>query len=163
MDMRMPVMDGYEATKRIKGATNGQTPAIIAVTASVFKEERAAVMSAGCDDFVRKPFKVSQIFDVMHKHLGMRFIYEKPTRSEMTETFDQEGDNALTTDALAALPADWVADLEKAILNIDLDMTVDLIEQIRTRNNLLADMLRRCVDDFEYEEILKLIYKNRRS
>jgi hypothetical protein len=93
----------------------------------------------------------------------MRFIYEKPTRSEMTETFDQEGDNALTTDALAALPADWVADLEKAILNIDLDMTVDLIEQIRTRNNLLADMLRRCVDDFEYEEILKLIYKNRRS
>ena len=162
MDMQMPVMDGYEATKRIKGAPNGRAAVIIAVTANTFEEDRAAALSAGCDDFVRKPFEASQIFDVMAKHLSVRFIYEKSARSEMTETFDRERDNALTADALAALPADWVADLEQAILNIDLDMTADLIEQIRARNNLLADMLRRCVDDFEYEKILKLIHRNRR-
>jgi PAS domain S-box-containing protein len=157
MDMQMPVMDGYEATKKIKDTPNGRAAVIIAVTASAFEESRAAALSAGCDDFVHKPFKASQIFDVMAKHLGVRFIYENPTQAEMTEAPDQERDNALTTDALAALPADWVAALEQAILNIDLDMTADLIEQIRARDTLLADTLQGYVDDFEYERILTLI------
>ena len=45
MDMRMPVMDGYEATKRIKASTQGQETIIIALTASVFEEERSLVLS----------------------------------------------------------------------------------------------------------------------
>ncbi|MCP4218613.1 MAG: response regulator, partial [bacterium] len=76
MDMRMPVMNGYEATKRIKGAIKGHGPAVIAVTASVFEEDRAVVLSAGCDDFVRKPFRASEIFDTIHQHLGVRYVYE---------------------------------------------------------------------------------------
>ena len=57
MDMRMPVMDGYEATKYIKSTTQGNATAIIALTASVLEQERAIILSAGCDDFMRKPFK----------------------------------------------------------------------------------------------------------
>ena len=57
MDLRMPVMDGYEATQRIKATTKGQATAIIAITASVLEEEKMVVLSAGCDDFIRKPFR----------------------------------------------------------------------------------------------------------
>ena len=75
MDMRMPVMDGYEATKRIKSTTKGQATVVVALTASVFEEQRTVVLSAGCDDFVGKPFRDKDIFDVLHRHLGVRFLY----------------------------------------------------------------------------------------
>ncbi|WP_243146601.1 response regulator [Scytonema sp. UIC 10036] len=52
MDMRMPVMDGYEATKHIKSTTKGQATAIIAITASVLEEQKAVILSTGCDNFV---------------------------------------------------------------------------------------------------------------
>lgn len=66
MDMRMPAIDGYEATKDIKTHIKGQATAIITLTASVFEEEKAVVLSAGCDDFLRKPFREADIFEVMH-------------------------------------------------------------------------------------------------
>lgn len=64
MDMRMPVMDGYEATQHIK-AHKGQATVIIALTASALDEERAQILAAGCDDFVRKPFLEDTIFKKM--------------------------------------------------------------------------------------------------
>ncbi|MCP4348263.1 MAG: hypothetical protein GY795_22475, partial [Desulfobacterales bacterium] len=76
--------------------------------------------------------------------------------AEAEYTPDQERD-ALTADALAALPADWVVNMEQAILNIDLDQMSGIIGQISERDALLADMLGKYVDDFEYEKILRLI------
>ncbi|MBM0745589.1 response regulator (plasmid) [Phormidium sp. CLA17] len=63
MDMRMPVMDGYEATRYIKAQLQGQATVIIAITASVLDEERAIVLAAGCDDFVRKPVWEDIVFE----------------------------------------------------------------------------------------------------
>jgi CheY-like chemotaxis protein len=77
MDMRMPVMDGYEATKYIKSTTKGSATAVIALTASVLEEEKAIILSAGCDDFVRKPFNEQTIFDVLSKHLGVNMSMPK--------------------------------------------------------------------------------------
>ena len=75
MDMRMPVMDGYEATQRIKATLQGQATVIVALTASVLEENRNVSLSAGCDDFVRKPFRDSDIFDVLEQYLQVRYIY----------------------------------------------------------------------------------------
>jgi Response regulator receiver domain len=58
MDMRMSVMDGYDATKHIKSTTKGNTTVVITLTASVLEEEKAIVLSAACDDFLRKPFAI---------------------------------------------------------------------------------------------------------
>ncbi|MEJ2747617.1 MAG: PAS domain S-box protein, partial [Anaerolineae bacterium] len=81
MDMRLPVMDGYEATRQIKARakTMGRTAIVVALTASAFEEDRATILAAGCDDFVRKPFRERDIFNVLHRHLGVRFIYEEIT------------------------------------------------------------------------------------
>ncbi len=73
MDIRMPVMDGYEATRRIKAKTNGQSTTIVALTASAFEEERNHILEAGCDDFVGKPFCDSDILECMTKHLGVAY------------------------------------------------------------------------------------------
>ena len=83
MDMRMPVMDGYEATRLIKATIKGQATAVIALTASTLEEERAVILSVGCDDFVRKPFREADIFDIMNKHIGVEYVYEEEkTREE---------------------------------------------------------------------------------
>ncbi|HEY1016384.1 MAG TPA: ATP-binding protein, partial [Herpetosiphonaceae bacterium] len=57
MDMRMPRLSGYDAATRIKSTTKGQAVVIVALTASTLEEERAMVLSAGCDEFLRKPFR----------------------------------------------------------------------------------------------------------
>jgi len=100
MDMRMPVMDGFEATKRIKVAAKGRAAVIIAVTAGVFEEDRAVVLSAGCDDFMCKPFNESEIFDVIQKHLEVQYVYDRePETREQDRTL-------LTADALVTLSAE---------------------------------------------------------
>jgi CheY-like chemotaxis protein len=77
MDIQMPVMDGYEATQIIKQMPNGQETVIIALTASAFDEQREAILKAGCDDFIRKPFQEEILFAKIAEHLGVRYIYSE--------------------------------------------------------------------------------------
>ncbi|HEY9670060.1 MAG TPA: AAA family ATPase [Waterburya sp.] len=156
MDMRMPVMDGYEATKQIKSTTKGQATAVIALTASTLEEEKVIVRSAGCDDFLRKPFRETDILEMMNKHIGVRYVYENPTQPDSSVT-DNTVQNVLTTTAIAALPESWLAALKQAILNVDLELIFSLIEEIRPENALLADALKRCIDNFEYKKILNVM------
>ena len=76
MDVRMPVMDGLEATRRIKETEAGKSTPIAALTAHAMEEEKEVILAAGCDDFVRKPFLEQEIFETMRKHLGLKYEYE---------------------------------------------------------------------------------------
>ena len=159
MDMRMPVMDGYEATKQIKTTTQGQATAIIALTASVLEEERAVILSAGCDDFMRKPFREEDIFTAISKHLGVRYIYEDPTEAS-EPGLGGSSQEILTPLAIASLPPDWVAAFKQTILSVDMEAIASCIEQIRTVNSSLADKLEDCINNFEYDSILNTIAKS---
>jgi CheY-like chemotaxis protein len=77
MDMRMSEMDGYEAARYIKSSDNGHHTIIIAVTASAFEDERTQILAAGCDDFVPKPFRDTDIFGYMAKYLGVTYTYHE--------------------------------------------------------------------------------------
>ncbi|MEG4578965.1 ATP-binding protein [Microcoleus sp. MON1_C5] len=155
MDMRMPVMDGYEATQYIKGTIKGQATAIIALTASVLEEERAVILSAGCDAFMRKPFREADIFDAMQKHIGVRYIYEDPGQTNLSAI--KEGDRAMTAADFVKLPESLVSDLKLAILNADMDVIDSSIEQIRLKDAVTAGAIANCIENFEYDKILKLI------
>ena len=156
MDMRMPVMDGYEATQRIKATTKGQATAIIALTASVFEEERAIVISTGCDDFMRKPFRENDIFKMMQQHLGMRYLYEESAPSKSAQPTETDF-NPLTAQAMATLPENLTEQLKQAILTANLDLMANLVVQIRAQNATLADAIKICLEQFEYSKILSLI------
>ena len=75
MDMRMPVMDGYEATKRIR-EFNKEIP-IIAQTAFAFASDKNNVMEAGCTDFISKPLKKTELLRIINKYLNIRDSSEK--------------------------------------------------------------------------------------
>jgi CheY-like chemotaxis protein len=158
MDMRMPVMDGYEATRRIKATAKGRATTIVALTATAFEEDRERVLSVGCDDFVRKPFREDEIFDTLTKHLGVRFVYEKiPAATARPGEGVASSVDVLTPAALADLPAGWLTDLRRATVKADLDRILALIDQIRGENAALADALAELARDFQYKRILRLI------
>ncbi len=76
MDMQMPVMDGYEATRHIKSTAQGQKTTIVALTASAFEEERKMILDSGCDDFIRKPFQEELLLETIGKYLNIDYIFE---------------------------------------------------------------------------------------
>ncbi len=152
MDMRMPVMDGYEATRRIKATTQGQATAVIALTASTLEEEYAIVLSAGCDDVVRKPFQESHIFDVMQKHLGVRYRYAEPAPAPSAPALPR-----IAPEALAVLPEALRAALEHAVLTTNPDAIAHVIGQIQTHDVALARGLSALAEEVAYAQILALL------
>lgn len=152
MDMWMPVMDGHEATKQIKATVKGQATAIIAVSAASAEEARTVTVSDDCDDFIHKPFRDTEIFTTLHKHLGVRYIYDEPENVPEPNKIE-----APTSETIAALPADWLAALEKATIECDLELILSQIELIRDRNHSLASALTALANDFQFNQILALI------
>ena len=152
MDMRMPVMDGYEATKYIKSTTKGNATAIIALTASVLEEEKAIVLSAGCDDFLRKPFKEQTIFDSLTKHLGVQFIYEPTPEMDMS----QQTQPSLTSVDLQIMSPEWRSKLHQAAVEADSDRVMQLIQEIPETELRLLKSLEKLSHQFEFDEIIDL-------
>lgn len=153
MDMRMSVMNGYEATQEIKSHLQGQATIIIALTASTLEEEKAVVLSAGCDDFVRKPFKEEIIFAKMNQYLGVNYLYED---------FDS-GDDAklepivkLTAEALGIMSNQWLEGLCEAASLIDELVLKELLAQIPSEHQNLAQALQIAIDNFDFERIMNL-------
>jgi PAS domain S-box-containing protein len=155
MDMRMPVMDGLEATRRIKAAALGQVPVIIALTATAFEEDRERVLLEGCDDFVRKPFHKDDIYDMLVKHLAVRFVYEDA--AEEAPEAAAQAPEVLTPASLAALPAGWAAALHQATIRADLDRILTLVGEIRDHSPSLADALENLARNFEYQPIVSWV------
>jgi PAS domain S-box-containing protein len=154
MDLRMPVVDGHEAIRQIKATDRGQDTIIIALTASAFEEDRERVLTEGCDDFVRKPFRKSEIYGVLARHLGVRFVYQE-SEEQGLRTGERDKDGQASS--LTTMPAEWLADLRQATIRANSNQILALVDQIREQNPALADTLAELVHDFEYKRILTLI------
>ncbi len=152
MDMRMPVMDGYEATKHIKTHLKGQATAVIALTASILEEEQAVILSAGCDDFVRKPFREAVIFDKMAQYLGVSYVYE-----ELSSPLQEVKTGASLQESLATMPVEWVSKLYQAADFIDNEQIFQLLEQIPSAHTFLRKTLIDWVNSFRCDQIIELI------
>ncbi|MEG4806970.1 MASE1 domain-containing protein [Microcoleus sp. F8-D3] len=153
MDMRMPVMDGYEATKYIKSTTKGNATAVIALTASVLEEEKAIVLSAGCDDFLRKPFTEHTIFDALAKHLGVKYIYAET----ISPVLDDTETRPLTSEDLTCMTQEWMSQLYEAALEANTNLVLQLIGEIPKTETRLIKSLTKLASQFKFEQILDLV------
>jgi PAS domain S-box-containing protein len=157
MDMRMPIMDGYEATKYIKSQVKGSATAIIALTASVLEEEKAIVLSAGCDDFIRKPFREATIFEEMSKHLGVQYIYDDDGN---TNQVNDHHKFLLSIESFQDLSAPWLEQVKTACIDLDDQLLLDLLTQLPPEKVELATTLRNMIDNFELDKILDIFNQN---
>jgi signal transduction histidine kinase/CheY-like chemotaxis protein len=151
MDMRMPVMDGYEATRRIKATTKGHATVVIALTASAFEGDRKLILSEGCDDFVRKPFVEEDIYDKLEQHLGVRFVTEEPEARQTAPA------TPLTAAMLAALPEEWRREFRRATVEADFGKLQGMVETIRADHPETAASLAELVSGFAYARIQELL------
>jgi PAS domain S-box-containing protein len=75
MDLRMPGIDGLEATRRLRAQPGGAEMGIIAVSASAYAVDRSECLAAGCDAFLAKPFKAEELWDLIERVLGVTWVY----------------------------------------------------------------------------------------
>jgi CheY-like chemotaxis protein len=151
MDMRMPVMDGFAATRKIRSLTGGgEAVKIVAVTASVLEERHDEILACGCDEVVRKPFKDNEIFESMARHLGIKYLY-KDRGAETAQRIN------LTAEMLAELPPDLLQDLDETTLELNMKAILEVIEDIKEHAPDTAESLRELVQNFEIKRIRELL------
>jgi len=148
MDMRMPVMDGYEATRRIRALPGGRAVKIVALTASAFREDRGDIIAAGCDDVLSKPLDEDQLFSAMERLLGLHYRYAEP--STVPAAAPVSGAD------LALLPADVRQELSQAAQILDEESTQRAIDRVRATDAHLASELEELVRAYRYDRIVAL-------
>ncbi|HEY9619381.1 MAG TPA: PAS domain-containing protein [Crinalium sp.] len=175
MDLRMPRLDGYETTRRIRDEERKRSPSfinsdppiappatiIIALTAQAFEDDRDRALAAGCDDFVSKPVQATVLFAKMADYLNLHYRSEESLSSVPSASV--KGDN--TQDHLAhhlqftdlqVMPEEWLLALNKAAL-LGYSETIDeLIRQIPPDYSFLIAKLTRLNYEYQYKDIIKL-------
>ncbi|AFZ33375.1 multi-sensor hybrid histidine kinase (plasmid) [Gloeocapsa sp. PCC 7428] len=156
LDLRMPVLNGYQAAQQIRAQQqNNEAPIIIAITSSAFEEDRHQALAAGCDDFVRKPFRADIIFEKIAQHLGVRYRYAAEPRSlSIRATSVLKPSELIEIDQLNHMPPAWRTQLHEAAIRVDAEAIGQLIEQIPESQADLAKALTYLVDQFQFEEIV---------
>jgi PAS domain S-box-containing protein len=154
MDLRMPVMDGYETTRRIRETSGGGAVRIIAVTAGAFDEMRKEAFDVGVDEYIAKPFREGELFEKVGRLLGAVYVYEE----EMRESVEPEPafPARLAPGALADIPHELIEELRQATIDARLERLLHLIDRVGERSQPTADYLRRLAGDFKYDVLLEL-------
>ena len=149
MDMRMPVMDGYQATAKIRQLKDGNRVKIIAITASAFIEEHQKIIDAGCDAVLHKPFHAPELFAALMSCLKVKFIYrdipgvEASPKQEISQT------------TLSLIPVELRQQLHQTALNLDMEGTDAVIEQIRAIAPEVANGLQDLAQAYQFDQIIQ--------
>ena len=153
MDMRMPIMDGYTATRQIKNSNSDRTPIIIAITASAFEEQREKILAAGCDDFVAKPFTEQVIFDKLSQHLGVEFTYVDEA-SAINQ--DQENKQVISTEDINSLAPELVKKINQAAIAVDSSHIEQLVTEIPKEKQYIAQAITQMFKSYDFDRIIEL-------
>jgi CheY-like chemotaxis protein/anti-sigma regulatory factor (Ser/Thr protein kinase) len=169
MDMRMPVMDGYEAVRAIRsfgfaserpgtGADVAEwrerstKVVIIALTAGAFDHDRERVLAAGCDDIVIKPFRESMIFEKMAEFLGVRYELD-----DSAVVAHADFGTRLGPDRLTEVPSSLLDELNVAIDAGALDEARVTIDRIGEIDRGLAEELWELIKNYRFDEVQELL------
>jgi PAS domain S-box-containing protein len=155
MEMRLPVISGEEATRRIKALMAARPGAvrsvIVAFVASEGDEDRDRFLANGCDEVARKPFRAEELFDILERRAGLRLLRAAaqppplpvPTLAERARR-------------LAACPPAWRTHLQEAVALGDFERINTLLEGIRATDAVLHAALVRSAYEYDLEAFTAL-------
>ncbi|MEO1134758.1 MAG: response regulator, partial [Cyanobacteria bacterium J06639_1] len=162
MDVRMPVMDGLEATRHLKADPKLNSIPILALTASTLDDEQDLVLAAGCDDFVRKPFRAETLYAKLSEHLGVRFRYadealEANIAPNPLLKSHREASNWQECRAqVKRLSADWVADLYRAAERLDEDLVSATLARLPAERDDVKTTIAALAASVRFDRIMEL-------
>jgi PAS domain S-box-containing protein len=152
MDRFMPIMDGLQATRAIRELPGGYDVKISGLSASAFQDQRNETIASGMDDFVCKPFRASEIFDCMTRHLGVKFVTAEKTSIDAPAEAP-----VLSRPALAALPGAVLEVLENAVTSLNAGEIAGAIHRVAEIDPTLAESLSALAGGFAYTAILHAV------
>ncbi|QOX78967.1 response regulator [Trichlorobacter lovleyi] len=156
MDVVMPVMDGREATRRIRELPGGADVPIIAISASVFEDQLQEIIKAGASDFLRKPLREEELLAKIIQFLPAEFEYaggdDLPSAEQHAELSPRE-----LTEALALLSKVQRQDLLDAAQQLDKGRIVTLLTGLNSLRQPVLDHIRSLAETYRFdllEEVL---------
>jgi CheY-like chemotaxis protein len=109
-DIRMPGLDGYELSRRLRRTEQLKHMPIIGVSASAYDDDRQQSLDAGCDAFLPKPVDFDQLLRLLGAHLSLEWLYQ-----EQTGEPDAPAPAAVVADGAPAPPAGELAELRRLV------------------------------------------------
>ena len=153
MDVHMPVMDGLEATRRIKADPRGKETVVIALTASAMDHDRKAVALCGADDFLAKPCRDHDLLEKMRPFLKIAYDYEENGGVEGLAPL-----SPLTPKRIGQLPGKLVAEMRGAVLAGNRKRLNKLILEVsETEDVEFVSSLQALVNRYEYVALTRLL------
>jgi PAS domain S-box-containing protein len=154
MDMRMPVLDGYLATQQIRNLPGGKEVKIIALTASVFGENRQEIISAGCDDMLRKPLEENQLFSMIGRLLDLRYRYaEIPKIGVLANEINMP----ISRLDFSVIPLEIAKELKLAADRLNLKEVREIVARIDENYPEIGKELKNLALGFHFDKISDLI------
>ncbi|MBE9125511.1 MULTISPECIES: hybrid sensor histidine kinase/response regulator [unclassified Coleofasciculus] len=165
MDLVMPIMNGFEATTRLREEPKFKDIVIIATSASVFDFNRWSSHEVGCNDFLSKPIQIQELLEQLETHLELEWIYEESSvRTQQSDVISKE---PLITDGEELTHSQLIAPPEKELAALfDLAMRGNMkgiIEQVAKLEQLdakfapFATELHQLAKGFQERRIRELI------
>ena len=152
MDMRMPEIDGLEATRRIVRDYGASGLKVVATSASALNHERERYLEAGCDDFVAKPFRAERIYGSLKQLLGVEFEYRESAGGADSAAVLDLGSISLPEDLVLRLV--MAAELHSATV---LKNCLREVEQTGPTGGRLAAHLREFLASYDMAMIQKIV------
>ncbi len=155
IDLVMPVMDGLEATRRIRETPALQNVTVIALSASVFEHNRQQSLEAGCNDFIPKPIRAENLLEQLRQHLGLEWIYAEGEKRE-----GAKHDTDVASAPLIGPPATEAAALFDLAMMGDIKgllQRVESLEQLGDQFKPFVGELRRLAKEYRMKEIRELV------
>ncbi len=141
LDRRMPVMDGLEMLAKLRARPACQEIPVIAVTAQAFEEEKQEMLAAGCQDFLAKPFRDSDLYALLAKHLPIRLV--------TAETQSPKPAPQLSTAVLLALPENLRLRLRNLVKIGNITQLAALVPEVEVHQPELAAMISLAVTSYD--------------
>ncbi len=152
MDIHMPVLNGYKASQEIKSQDKNDNTVILALTASVLEGECSHIISSGYDDFMRKPFRISELLGRLAKHLKVKYLYQESDTSLISNSKAIK----LTSEDLEIMSGEWLDRIHQAALTADYMVIKDLIAEIEQEYGEIAGELDSWLQEFRMDKISEL-------
>ena len=159
MDVHMPVMDGLEATRRIKADPQGQETFVITLTASALDEDRRAALRSGADGFLPKPCREEELLESVRALLNVVYDYESVSGSGGEPA---AAVLACSAEKLGQLPRELIVELSNATASGDKRLLNRLISKVReTEDGGTARALQNLADKYEYDALTHLLEESK--
>ncbi len=187
IDLVMPVMDGFEATRQLRMLPELAGVVVIAISASVFDFDQLQSWEVGCDDFLPKPVRETELLEKLRVHLGLEWVYEqkdvdaiaashKPLeegfpQNRVVERMKYENQNLLHTPdftlqtPIVAPPAEEIATLLDLAMRGDLRGIVERAARLEALDRQwvpFATYLRQLAKGFKEKQILEFVKQYQR-